>query len=236
MISNAQEFVASLEFVYPIVFESGDDAFPYYCGGTCFAVRLGERLFIVTAKHCLTGREGAPCIMGPDRRFFPIHQTFPLAADEDDNDWADITCISTYPHEHWPALQPNNAVDMDQLRNKRPFTADGRTVLVLKGYPKSHTKINPPNILRTPSLHLGVYGGPTGEKHCHYFNVEHPPIGDPNGLSGSPVVIMDHAKGRGFFPTLLGVVTRGGVGTQFLRFIGVDVVIRLLLQLDEVSS
>ena len=232
MRSDAQEFVASLGFVYPIGFESGDDAFPYYCGGTCFAVRLGERLFIVTATHCLTGREGDPCIIGPDRRLFPIHQTFPLAADEDDNDWADITCISTYQREHWPAFQPNNAVDMDQLV-RREIAADHGTVLALKGYPTSHTKIDPPNILRTPSSHLGFYGGPTGDKHCHFFNVIHPPIGDPDGLSGSPVVIMDHATGRGVCPTLLGVVTRGGVGTQFLRFIGVDVVIRLLLQLDQ---
>jgi hypothetical protein len=163
---------------------------------------------------------------------FPIKQTFPLACGEDDKDWADITCISTYQREHWPALQATNVVDFDQL-TQREIVADRGDFLALKGYPASHTEIDPPKILRKPSFHLGVYGGPTGDRHCHFFDVIHPPIVDPDGLSGAPVVIMDYAPNRGVFPTLLGVVTRGGVDTQFLRFIGIDIVIRLLLQLNQ---
>jgi len=78
-----------------------------------------------------------------------------------------------------------------------------------------------------------VYGGSTDDSHCHYFNVVYPPILDPDGLSGTPVVMVDHAPGRGVFPTLLGVVTRGGIGTQFLRFIGIDIVMRALLKLHQ---
>jgi hypothetical protein len=230
--ATAQEFVESLSFVYPIVFESGDDTIPYYCGGSCFAVTLHDRLFIVTAKHCLTGRDDEPCIMGPDRRLFPIKQPVDPICDDEDNDWSDITCISTYGREHWPALCRVNTVDIG-VYLQRQITADRGAFLALKGYPACHTEVDPPNILRKPSFHLGMYGGPTNDSHCHYFHVVYPPILDPDGLSGAPVVMMDYAPGHGVFPTLLGVVTRGAIGTQFLRFIGIDVVMRVILKLHQ---
>lgn len=119
---------------------------------------------------------------------------------------------------------------------KRKIAANPGDFLAVKGYPASHTVISPPNILRKPSFHLGSYGGPTDDKHCHFFDAISPPIGDPDGLSGAPVVMMDPVPSCGIVPTLLGVVTRGGVNTQFLRFVGVDVVIRLVSRIDKEFS
>lgn len=228
---DADEFVGSLGFVYPIAFESGDADYPFYCGGTCFAVRFNERLFLITASHCLTNREGDPCIVGPDQQRFPIKQTFSLKSHSDCDDWADITCIAMYGRKHWPSLRPTDAINIDEILHQE-ITAKPGDFLVLKGYPTSHTVFESSKILRKPSLHLGFYGGPTADKFCHFFDIFHPVIDDPDGLSGSPVILMDHTPERGVFPTILGIVTRGGKGVQHLRFIGVDIIFQSLLNLD----
>jgi hypothetical protein len=229
MKNLAEKFVESLGFAYPMAFESGDPDFPYCCGGTCFAIRFRGNLFIFTATHCLEGRKGTPVILGPGKRWIPIRQSFPLNSDCIDNDWADITCFSTFGSEHWPAFQDSDVVDGDALVLKEVSIGTG-DLIVFKGYPASNTtvEVDPARILRKPSLHLGCYGGATDDKHCHYAYVFHPSINDPNGLSGTPVVKIECEPGGEPFPTLLGMITRGGAGVQFMRFVGLNIILRVL--------
>ncbi len=229
------QFLKKARFVYPLFFESGDDAFPCYCGGTCFAVSFSEQLFIVTAAHCLKGRLGDPCIAGPDRQLFPLRQPFTPVCEDDDNAWADITCVTTYEQQHWPSLSHDNVIDLDRHVRSR-IQAEKHDFLVTMGYPASLTKIDPPKIYREPSLHIGAYGGPTSDRNCHFFNVIHPQITDPDGMSGSPVFRMDYTATDGPHPTLLGVTVQGSSESPFLRFIGVNILLKMLTKVVRAHS
>lgn len=220
-------FLERLRFVYPLNFESGDESFPYYCGGTCFAATFKERLFILTAKHCLTGRNGDPCVVGPDYAIFPLRQPFTPVCEDTDSAWSDVMLFSTYDRKHWPTLGPFNTIDLDN-HIERQVWADEFSFLVILGYPTSLTKIEiePLKILRAPSFHIGLYGGPTNDRNCHYFEVLHPITEDLDGLSGSPVLKIDLDANRAPVPTLLGVVTQAN--KEFIRFVSVGVILRML--------
>lgn len=108
------QFLEQIRFVYPLQFKSGNEAFPFYCGSTCFAAKYGVRLFIITAKHCIKGREGDPAIAGPDGTIFPLRQSFTPTCEENDSAWSDLLMFTTYEREHWPMLESAHAWDVDR--------------------------------------------------------------------------------------------------------------------------
>lgn len=221
-------FTKSLHFVYPLSFHSGDQDWPVYCGGTCFAVTDGCDLFIVTARHCNKGRLGDPVVLGPGKSRFPLRQHVYLGTEQSDLDWEDIACFTTYRIEQWPKMSPVDAIDLNQLMNREVF-AENRSILVVVGFPDSETEIIQPTIIRKQTLLLGKFGGRTSDQHCYYFSITSPARVVPNGLSGSPVLKVERQPDGEFSSTLMGMVIRGGEGSPVLRFIGVDVVIRMLL-------
>ena len=232
MTTTPQELLASLSFAYPLCFETDDDDYPVRCSGTCFAVTFREKLFIVTATHCFHGYEGTPIILGPGKRRFPVKQVDHVGAEEP-HDWTDVSIISTYEKELWPLLDTNTAFGIDELIQSK-ISAKPGAFLTFVGYPRNATEVevDPYRVIRAPSPHLGRYGGPSTDAHCHILRNFEPQIDDPDGFSGSPVLLLDITP-SGITPKLVGMVTRGGKGSQVLRFIGLDILILALKSLDQ---
>lgn len=134
------QFLEQIRFVYPLQFKSGNEAFPYYCGGTCFAAKYSGRLFILTAKHCIKGRKGDPAIAGPDGTIFPLRQSFTPTCEENDSAWSDLLMFTTYEREHWPMLESAHAWDVDRHIEKHVW-ADALSFLVILGYPATLTEV-----------------------------------------------------------------------------------------------
>ena len=235
MSSPAHDFIESLNFVFPLLFESEDADFPYFCGGTCFAAIYRQQLYLLTARHCIEEQRADPCIPGPDKRIFPIRQNFNVLPTPKDDVWTDICCFTTYSSEYWPALEPNHVISIDELQTLE-IDADPFSALVIKGYPHFLTEVDANKIVRKAGMHIGLYGGMASESNCHIVDNLSPPITEPNGLSGSPVLKIDCLPGGNCFPTLLGMVVRGGKDCQILHFIGVNVILKVILQLSKNES
>ena len=228
-------FTKSLHFVYPLSFESGDPDWPVYCGGTCFAITDGPQLFIITAKHCIEGRADDPLILGPTKTWFPLKQHIFLGSNTGELDWEDISCFTTYGAEHWPEMGPADAIDLNDLMTRKIF-ADDDSLLVVTGFPDFETEILEGTIVRKATLLVGRFGGRTNDPHCYFFRIVHPQLVAPNGLSGSPVLKVERGTNGAFSSKLLGMVIRGGEGSPMLRFIGVDVLIRMLQKIRRTAG
>ncbi len=229
--SYAQEYIKSINFVFPLFFRSEDTCYPYYCGGTCFAAKYHKRFYVLTARHCLENQLGKAAILGPQNEFIPIMQDFSIQRTAADGTWTDVCCFSTYESRFWQNIRSDNYIDFDYLESVR-IEAESSTFIAIKGFPDSLSEIGKPKIVRRAAMHVGFYGGQTNERHCHIFDNILPPIGDPNGLSGSPVFKIDYRPNRECESTLLGMVVQGGKNAQFLRFIGVDILIRTIKSID----
>lgn len=228
-----ESFVHSLGFCKPLFFASGSQDYPFYCGGTCFLVRYNCKFFIFTAKHCLRDDpEFVYVLTNNSQELIPIRRQLSPVDEGDDSTWADVCCLTTYSGEHLPNLTADDYIDFDTMIQRHIF-ADVGHQLVLKSYPYCEFEITSKNkLLKTPMLHMGRYGGTTESKHCHYFNVEYPELGDPNGMSGSPVVKLEYDLKLGAYPTVVGMVLQGSSSVQFLRFVGVDVLLRVLMRIQ----
>jgi len=230
--SYAQEYIKSINFVFPLFFRSEDTCYPYYCGGTCFAAKYHKRFYVLTARHCLENQFGEAAILGPQNEFFPIKQDFSIHRTTTDDTWTDVCCFSTHESRFWQNIRSDNYIDFEYLESVK-IEAESSTFIAIKGFPDSLSEIGEPKIVRRAAMHVGFYGGQTNEHHCHIFDNIMPPFEDPNGLSGSPVFKIDYCPNRECESTLLGMVVQGGKNAQLLRFIGVDVLIRIIKSIDD---
>ena len=228
---SVMSFVQKMNFVYPLMFESEDTDFPVFCGGTCFVVRLKGKLYLVTARHCLSHTSAKPILMGPDHTLSPLEQHVFIPPHEGDSAWTDVAFVTMHEAAYMARIL---ALTMPSIWTRFCCSHCRSTSghpLAVKGYPASLTEVGDPMITRKATLHLGLYGGPTDDKHCHFFHVLHPKIKDPNSLSGSPVLAFQSIGGAQAFPTLLGMLIQGGLNLDFFRFVGSDVIAAHLLSL-----
>ncbi len=225
---DTERFIHSLGFCKPLFFASGHDEFPVYCGGSCFVARYRQKYYVLTAKHCLRGDPERIYVLTNAQLAIPIRRSHFLIDDGDDSAWADVACLTTYPGEHMPPLDHTDFVDFDE-HEKRHIFADIGHPLVLKAYPTRECEFTPASkLVRRPTIHMGFFGGQSESKHCHIFNVVYPKLGDPDGMSGAPVIKPDYEGGRGAFASVVGLVLQSSPEVEFVRFVGVDVLIRVL--------
>lgn len=220
--------LSDFQFFRPILWDNANSDFRYSVGGTANLTKFSERLFILTADHCLSrSKDGygindvkipyrigseAYCLVGKGARFSLENMNEP------DTDLCDIrihllegSSCSSAPLSKGEFLHIDNFTPSSYASPR-----------YLSGFPtRKQWQDHPSRELGGTGLTVQGYdGGPTNDLGCRFF---HSPslIGlDADGFSGG--LITSNLFGN---VHLEGVCIRGSnsSGNDFIRFITVEV-------------
>jgi hypothetical protein len=108
------------------------------------------------------------------------------------------------------------------------------------GYPSESSSIDfeSRTIKSNRAVIRAIYRGYSVSEHCHTASIETSvPLGDFDGLSGSPIFFIRHSKLEErdvLFPLMVGVLLRGTAGSGLVHFVSSRVVSNLI-QLAEAN-
>jgi hypothetical protein len=213
----------------PLMFENQDERFRFSIQGTCVVVRFSGRLYAVTAKHCLNGRNRSSVrirMVPGNLTWLPI-QT--IHTPEGKADFYDLAVVEFISSVTWEGYSPHCLnLEGPVITLKAP---PAKALLGLVGYPASNNSIDY-DTMEISTKGFSVDGrclGPGEEAHCsimRFNNVE--PIEHLNGMSGSPVLQFEEIEEGVYRHWFAGILIRGSKQSNTGRFINAEVVIRAL--------
>jgi hypothetical protein len=225
----------------PLLFESGNQDFPYGMCGTGFLARSSDRYFFITAKHILMRGDyerlrvvnGFGSLDGELLEFGQFGHPM-LDEAETDTDWGDFAVFSVVPREFGCSgetnlLEPAYLFDLDT----RHLLIDGMT-LTVQGFPE-----NAPNscidfenkrVLAQSFTCDARFIRLTDCQACYELQfAQSCPITDFNFMSGSPVFAkFQPPEGGQVWWVPVGMMLRAGGSHRLGRFLSIEVVKKLL--------
>ena len=202
----------------PVLYDTGYEEWPYAYAGSCYPVRWGKNLYIISAHHCYKNHD-----VKPEKTLYPIPSSDPLQfygfnfkltaqlkniEDEKHEDQV-ILVVSSDLHTQ-DTLDLPNAIDLSDAGNIVSLSEPGIKDVWLRGYlldNPSH-KIDYENKKIKPQAYVtnGIISSrDSGSDFCHLLKVKTPfPEGlSPNGMSGSPVYAINQQGELGLSGTII---------------------------------
>lgn len=229
MITTPRELTACS---LPLLAEGDDEQYPYWFGGTCFLCRYGEKLYAVTAKHCL--RDKAKDQVRIQRR--PNSPTFITLSglftqnpsslhreDPDQDDWAVLEALDPAEQHDDDLVQP---LDLDVVPDAALPPTDQHRFLV-RGYPKKICRIEYDACAIKWQAFLGsatYRERPSWSRFCHTVVIDDVSgVESIDGLSGSPLFLVE-TRPRPHVFAFAGLALRGSKESSLLHFLEARVV------------
>ena len=194
-----------LKSTQPLLYETGFDEWPYAYAGSCFPVRWGGRLYIVSAYHCYENHQVAPentlySIPSDSRSFFGFCSTLrgkvPGATDQKHYD--QIALEASCEIHDKTALGSVNALDLSIPKNSISLSDSSLSDVWLRGFvfdnPAHEVCYENSKIRQQAYVTNGIVSSRKSNfDHCHMVKVKAPvPKGfSPRGMSGSAVYGVD---------------------------------------------
>ena len=206
-----------LEATKPILYETGYDEWPYSYAGSCFPVRWGNKLYIVSAFHCFENHQ-----LKPEDTLYPIPTDkndflgfcFTLRAKieeaEDSKHYDQILLeVSTDIHSE-EQLNSVGAIDLSNIGSIITPSDKEINDVWLRGYlsenPSHEISYDERKIKQQAYLTNGIVSArQSAFKFCQLLKVKTPtPEGySPDGMSGSPVYATDQQGKIKFAGTII---------------------------------
>ena len=200
----------------PVVFETGVGEVPYATVGTCFLVRLGAHLFLVTAKHVVNEMSLDQLLVFPNaesNESIPFSEVLTVAnRDPDDPDFSDLVIVKVHLGNLRLAEQScMHAVDLDKSSDSWRTAPTDHSFFIF-GYPNKSRKVDYERfqVVSTQTFLVGRFAGDSLARHCYELDIEDfNGVEEFNGLSGSPVFSWPRKIADNFHPSFCGMVLRG---------------------------
>jgi hypothetical protein len=214
----------------PLVYEADVQGSPYWYEGSGFLVRFKEGLYVVSAGHCVRGKD-LEALRVPASVNMPIHlplsQIFNAAELHPSEDCHDVVIMTVSPHYEQPPEKeyippfPSLGTTHD-LRVGEPLT--------VRGFPSAAPRTNIDYDLQHMRWQAGTFGadylGPSYEQHVHKLRfIPSVPLTNFNYMSGSPVFRNPTASSS---YQLAGMLIRAGGLEKLGHFVETAVVIKAL--------
>jgi hypothetical protein len=232
-----------LESTQPILYETGYDGYEYAFAGTCYPVKYGSDLFIISAEHCFSNHNIKPQdtlfpIPGKPREFYGFDNVIRAKSENADDLKHHDHIILHVSNEHHNGNDINSLVALDLLTRGNhvlPTSTDIKDIFI-RGYPFDALLygINYENgkIAKQAYLTNGILS-----KHHSYYNYCYMVKmktaiysgGDPNGMSGSPVYAQMQNDEIAYCGTLIGY----NKYTEEYLLIGPEIIIKALEELKK---
>lgn len=201
-MSDVPEILKSTQ---PLIYETGCDEWPYAYAGSCFPVRWGENLYIVSAYHCYVNHQVTPentlySIPSDPKSFLgfcnTLREKVQGASDQKHHDQIALE-VSCEIHDK-TALDSVSALDLSIPKNSISLSDSALSDVWLRGFVfdnPAHEICYENNKIRQQAY---VTNGIVSSRkstfdHCHLVKVKTPvPEGaSPRGMSGSAVYGVD---------------------------------------------
>jgi len=202
----------------PVLYETGYEEWPYAYSGSCYPVRWGDNLYIISAHHCYTNHD-----VKPEKTLYPIPNSKPLqfygfkfkltaqannVKDEKHKDQV-ILVVSKELHTQ-DIIELTEAIDLSDNKNIVSLSQPDIQDVWLRGYlldNDSH-KIDCENkkIKSQAYVTNGIISSrESSSDFCHLLKVKTPfPENlSPNGMSGSPVYAINKQGELGLSGTII---------------------------------
>ncbi len=226
----------------PIIYETENDELPYALAGTCFPVRYGNDLYIVSADHCFSNHRVEPrktMYLSPvdGRTAFAfdlqIRASCPAVSDTKHHDQI-VLRVAHCKHTQ-EEINRVHAIDLADPESSRLPTNSNVRDIVLRGYPFKAPKyaINYDDL--AIKLQAYVTNGCVSTTaspfdFCYYIRLLTPiPNGmAPIGMSGSPLYGVTRAGS----PVFCGMIIEYDLITTEYLVIGPEILVNSLRKLD----
>ena len=236
MIREIEEAVWRLrQCAKPIVFDSGNEGFPYATWGTGFLVKLGAQLFFVTANHVLGDMSLDKLLVFPNAESdesIPFSEVFTVAnRDPADPDSSDLVILKTHLGNLRLAEQSClYAIDLDVSSDSwRTAPLDHRFAIF--GFPHESRNVDDERfqVVSTQNVLLGRFADNSPMSHCYALDIaDFNGVENFDGLSGSPVVSWPRKITDNFHPSFCGMVLRGTRKSGKIHFLDAAVLRKAL--------
>lgn len=237
-----------LRFCRPVCAETGHDEFPFQRVGSGFVIAFAGHFFLLSTKHAFrnvnadASRTRIPLTLN-DHRPWPVLEFVLTEATEqfaNDDTYADVGLFWLDPE----AARMTGITDFDYLPIPRglpppdgkPILTTGHPLFAL-GFPDSFSKTSTKAFIddEAKMIHTdlvsveGRYEGATQEFGVHLFQTANMGDSDPNGFSGGPITTINAS--RIGHHRLVGMILRGGAGSGVFRFLSVNLIADLLVNI-----
>jgi hypothetical protein len=220
-------------YVHPLMFDTEIENIDYGIAGSCFLVHYRGQLFVITANHCLTAENGNDVRIALDpvtKSFLPLKQLHRGQSIPPNQDYADLAIFEAAPEIMEAKEQQRlHALQLDSLKNpEMKIKVDAK--LLVPGFPKCLNEVDYDRFVIHTQRYLpsGDYCGSAGRPGIHrmaFHELEQ--ITWPDGMSGSPVYLVENHPEAHFFG-LLGMLIRAHRYRKIAEFIGADVIFAAL--------
>lgn len=221
--------------VHPIVFETGNEDFPYSTLGTVFLIGYEGKMYVITTRHGLTPDNLLPiCIYPSDKssKLLPLDNVFFVSTTDSREHFVDLAIIEV------AALTAkekdlNQTVIIDLALAVDPsweLEANGMDFFVI-GYPSERSDIDyeKEEIKTEVAILFGSYAGISDHAHLHRLRIEnYDDFKEFNGFSGSPVFMWHRTEGNPPTPILCGMALQGTVSSKLIHFLPTEIIIDAL--------
>jgi hypothetical protein len=121
--------------VHPLIFETDIEGTEYGIAGSCFLAKYKDRLFVITAKHCLTpanGNDVRIALNPKTKTFLPLKQLHRAESNPADQDYADVAIFEAAPENLEHVEQQNlNFIDFNSLFQPKMDIQAGAKLIVI---------------------------------------------------------------------------------------------------------
>lgn len=219
----------------PVLFETGIETTPYAGVGTCFLVKLGPDLFLITARHVVDGISLDQLLVFPNEETeesIPFSEGFTVAnRNLEDLDYSDIVVVRVHlPNLRLADRSRMHVVDLGKASDSwrtEPFEHR----FVLFGYPNESREVDydGSKIVSTQRFLVARFSGTSPASYCYELDIEDfNGVDDLNGLSGSPVISWPRTIVNHFHPSFCGMVLRGTRASGKVHFLDAAVLRKAL--------
>lgn len=226
----------------PIIYETGVAEYPYAFAGTCFPVRYGPDLYIVSAEHCYSNRMiDAKQTMylsptdGKTAFSYDLQTRASNPSVGDTRHYDQVVLRVAHSKHTQDDINKVSAIDLSNPQNSRLPTTGNVIDIALRGYPFDAPKHAIDYDERTITTQAFTTNGCLTTTampfpFCYYIKFLTPvPDGmSPNGMSGSPLYGVTPSRNAVF----CGMVIEFNSLTREYLAIGPEVLVNSLRQLS----
>lgn len=214
-------------FVHPAVFESPESEFGYYGIGTIFTVKFKGSYYAITAKHIIN----KPWNSSADLRILLRHHEHTVPFDResafpDDDDMTNDILIFRIDTQRLELNPPPNLQFMNLDSFSVPDHQNLNDLLFLVcGYPGCRRSYDYDNkkVVAGITIIEGNHVETSLQNEVSAIKVNYDHINEPNGLSGSPVMLISSGV-----PLLAGMVLRSTPKSRLIHFMSAKAILRAL--------
>jgi hypothetical protein len=221
--------------VHPLVFETGNDDYPYSTLGTTFLVGYEGKTYVITTRHGLTPDNPLPICIYPSNtssKLLPLDNVFFVSMAHSREHFVDLAVIEI-------AASAAKDIDLNQtaiinlalaVNSNWEFEASDMDFFII-GYPSERSDIDyeAEEIKTEAAILFGSYAGASEHVYLHRLQIKNADdFKEFNGFSGSPVFMWYRTEGNPPIPILCGMVLQGTVSSKLIHFLPTEIIIDAL--------